>query len=228
MIRIGDLTLSDETVAVHERRDTNPNLPARTIRITGSVGDAGTLAELEIRLDNVARAAGGGDTGIVALSLRPGRQIAARLQRLDREVHRTAREAVFTALFTSTQAFEDADSETQLSWTIQAWGAALPVENAGAVFASPHIQFTAGGSVLVPVFDDGVRRLTFGGAMAAGQALVIDGATRRVTLDGSDVTAQTSGEYPQLDPGTTVLRFYDDFDSAHQGAAIVRWRNRWW
>ena len=228
MIRIGDLTLSDESVAVHERRDTDPDLPARTIRITGSVGDAGTPAELESRLDNIARAAIGGDTGLVALGLRPGRSLAARLQRLDREVHRTAREAVFTALFTSDQAFEEADAETRVSSTVQAWGAALPLENGGSAASSVHIQFTASGMILTPAFDDGVRRLTFSGAMSAGQVLVIDGAARRVTLNGADVTAQVQGDYPQLGPGTTTLRFYDDFDGAHQGEVLVRWRARWW
>lgn len=227
MIRIGDLTLPDESVAVRERRDTDPDLPVRTIRITGSVGDAGTQAELESRLDDVARAALGGDTGIVVLSLRPGRRIAARLQRLDREVHRTAREAVFTALFTSDQVLEEADRETQLSWDIQAWGAALPLENEGTASADVHIEFTAPGAVLIPAFDDGVRRLTYSGIMSPGQVLVIDGTARRVTLNETDVTAQVSGDYPQLAPGNNTLRFYDDFDSAHQGAAIVAWRARW-
>jgi hypothetical protein len=227
MIRIGDLTLSDGTVAVQERRDTDPDLPARTIRITGAVGDAETLAVLESRLDNIARAAAG-NAGPVALSLRPGRSLSATLQRFDREVHRTAREAVFTALFTSSQAFEEADAETQLSWTIQAWGAALPLENGGTVACAAHIRFTASGGILLPAFDDGVRRLTYSGSMAAGQVLVIDGGARRVTHDGLDVTAQVSGEYPQAEPGATTLRFYDDFDSSHQGAAVVRWRARWW
>ncbi len=228
MISIGDLTLSDEFVAVHERRDTDPDLPARTIRITGSVGDAGTVAELESRLDNVARAAGGGDTGTVALSLRPGRCLSARLQRLDREVHRTAREAVFTALFTSDQALEEADSDTQMSWTIQALGAALTLEYPGTSSAPAHLQFTASGTVLIPAFDDGTRRLSYSGVMSSGQVLVIDGAARRVTLNGTDVTAQVSGDYPQLEPGANTLRFYDDFDSSHRGGAVVRWRTRWW
>jgi hypothetical protein len=228
MIRIGDLTLPDETVAVHERRDTDPDLPARTIRITGSVGDAGTLAELESRLDNVARAALGAETGLVELSLRPGRRITALLQRLDREVHRTGREAVFTALFTSEQAMEEAESDTQLPWTIQAWGAALPVENEGTASAAVHIRFTASGTVLAPAFDDGARRLTYGGIMGPGQVLVVDGTARRVTLNGTDVTAQVSGDYPQLAPGGNTLRFYDDFDSSHQGSAVIAWRARWW
>ena len=228
MISIGDLTLSDETVAVHERRDTDPDLPARTIRISGSVGDAGTLAELESRLDDIVRAALGGDTGTVTLSLRPGRCLSAHLQRFEREIHRTGREAAFTALFTSSQAFEEAGSESQLSWNIQAWGAALPVGNGGTISAPARIQFTAGGPVLIPAFDDGVHRLTYSGGMSAGQVLVIDGAARHVTLNGADVTAQVVGDYPQLAPGATTLRFYDDFDSSHQGTAVIQWRARWW
>ncbi len=228
MIRIGDLTLSDESTAVHERRDTDSGLPARTIRVSGSVGDAATWAELESRLDNIARAALGGETGTVELGLRPDRHIIAHLQRLDREVHRTGREAVFTALFTSDQAMEVADSDTQLPWTVQAWGSALPLENEGTAPAAVRIQFTASGTIMVPAFDDGVRRLTYGGAMGPGQVLVIDGTARRVTLNGTDVTAQVSGDYPQLAPGGSTLRFYDDFDSSHQGAAIVAWRASWW
>lgn len=228
MIRIGDMTLSDETVAVHERRDTDPDLPARTIRITGSVGEADTLAELESRLDDVVCAALGGDSGSVTLGLRPGRSLSARLQRLDREVHRIAREAVFTALFTSDQVFEEADADTQVSWTIQAPDAALPLEYAGTVPAPAQIQFTASAAILAPSFDDGIRRLAYSGGMNAGQVLVIDGTARRVTLNGADVTAQASGDYPQLMPGANTLRFHDDFDSSHQGAAIVRWRARWW
>ncbi len=228
MIRIGDLTLSDDAVAVHERRDTDPDVPARTIRITGSVGDAGTLGELESRLDDIVRAAFGGDTGDVQLSLRPGRCLSARLQRFDREVHRTGREAVFTAWFTPSQAFEEAESESQESWTIRAWGAALPVENDGTTSAPLQVQFTAEGPITTPAFDDGVRRLSYSGVMAAGQVLVVDGAARRATLNGADVTALMAGDYPQLEPGAATLHFYDDFDSSHQGAATVRWHARWW
>ncbi len=228
MIRIGDLTLNDENVAVHERRDADPDLPARTIRISGSVGDAGSVAELESRLDNVACAALGGGTDPVALSLRPGRRLSARLLRFDREVHRTAREAVFTALFTSDQALEEADADTELSWSISAWGAALTLEYPGTVAAPARIQFTAVAATLNPAFDDGTRRLVYSGGMSAGQVLVIDGATRHVTLNGTDVTALAAGEYPQLAAGPNTLRFYDDFDSAHQGTAIVRWHAQWW
>ena len=226
MIRIGDLTLPDETVAVHERRDTDPDLPARTIRITGSVGDA-PVAELEDRLDAVVRAATAGG-GEVELGLRPGRRIVARLLRLDREVHRAGREAVFTAVFTSDQVFEEADTETETSWTIQAWGAALPVHHPGTVACPLHIRFSASGAVVAPAFDDGVRRISYGGAMTSGQTLVIDGVAGKATLNGADITAQMTGAFPQLDPGANTLRFFDDFDSAHQGTATLRWRARWW
>jgi hypothetical protein len=99
------------------------------------------------------------------------------------------------------------------------------LESFGNASAPVTLLVNPASDLCEPSFSDGVRTLRFGGVILAGRSLLMDGVAGKVTLDGMDVTAWTTGDFPRVSPGTTQLTCSAPQLNAY---ATVSWRDRWW
>ncbi len=229
MIRLGELEMDPAFTTVSERREWRDTACLRTARVNGLATGHADAQKREAWLDRVWAAAEGDGVSPVALSLRPGRVLWVRPVRLAREGHHRTPDGAFTLDFAAVDPREEAGTESMVPWPITTRDAETVLFSHGTAPAPLTIAFTAGDDILWPSFGDGTRTLRYQGMMAAGQTLTLDGAARKVLLDGLDVTAQCSGEFPgPLCAGEFTLRYRDDLDSSHTGHAVVRWRDLWW
>ena len=228
MPRIGTLELDPALTAVRETRQRREDGWHRLVTLTGLAPLAADAAVREGFLDGFwAAAAPGGDAPVV-VSLRPGRAFPARALRLGRENLRQDGGGAFSALLEALVPWEEAEAPSASLWSIGAQGAEHTVPASGTLDTPLTLAFTASGTVHFPSFSDTARTLVFIGTVPDGKTLLLDGPQETAWLDGVNVTAQCSGVYPRIGPGpVTTLRYLDDPDSSHTGAAALAWRERW-
>jgi hypothetical protein len=222
---LGAYTFDARATAVREAQAESGGRDAREIRLTGLLG--GTAEELETALDAIVAAAGDGDVE-TALSLRTGRRLVVRRVGFTREIARDERTATFVLDLEARDPYESSESVHSHAWEVTASGNTLNVASAGNVYARPVITLVASGDVVAPAFSVGERTLTYDGIVPDGESLVLNGETGRVWLLGEDVTPYTSGVFPRIGPGATILTYTDDALSSHTAEVTVDFRDRWW
>lgn len=225
-ISVGGHTFDATTTVAQEAYEVVGGSRTRAIRITGLVRSVGNLSDLIEALDTIAKVAS--ESVPTVISLRAGRRLFARREKFVREVNARALVGSFVLDLRADDAWEEAETLKETTWTITLSGATRSVTNDGNADAMPVISLTAESVLHTPALGDGVRTLTYEGTVPNGATLVIDSAQRRVLLDGADVTPYTFGEFPFLEPGATTLEFTDDPSSTHLASAVVAFRDRWW
>jgi hypothetical protein len=226
-VTLGTYSFDDARTAAAEEYEETGGRDGRSIVISGVLEGFSSLALLEAELDAILRAASeDGDAAV--LSLRPGRRLFVRRTAFRREIQRDSLTAAFQLELFAEDAREESETETEVSWNITASGDTQAVIPSGNAAALPVITLTASGMVSDPVFSDGARSIAYAGEVADGESLVLDGAAGTAALESEDVTPYTSGVFPVIDPGGTVLTYTDGADSSHTAAVTLRFRDRWW
>lgn len=225
-ISVGGYVFDGASTVAREAYEIVGGSQTRAIRVTGLVRGADNLATLIAALDTIAKAASESVPAVV--SLREGRRLFARRESFSREVNARALVGAFILDLRADDAWEESETVNEATWNIGLSGATRDVTQGGNAEAMPTINLTGESILQTPAISDGVRMLTYDGAVPGGTALVIDSARRRVLLDGVDVTPYTSGDFPILTPGETTLEYTDDPSSTHLATAIVSFRDRWW
>ncbi len=165
----------------------------------------------------------------VLLRLRPGRAVPVRLHAIERTCLEPAFAAEFTLALDALTPWEEADAPSVLETTVTGNGPMETLSSGGTLPSPLSFTFVADtpGMVWLPRFGDGTRTLLYEGMAPGGATLHIDGATRSVYLDDEDVTTQTSGAFPLLNPWPTTLSFEAEEDGIQTGALTLEWRKRW-
>lgn len=226
-ISLGSLTFDDTHTSAKEKYEEVGGRNRRTITLSGIVAGMSTVASIDARLDAVLDEASVEDYS-VALSLRAGRRLMVRRNKFTREMSPEQLIGTFTLELGAQNPFEESDTLTIVPWSISASGATLALSTGGNVESLPAILLTATGTIVNPMFSDGVRQLVFSGTVADSQVLSFDAATRLASLDGVDVTPYTTGLFPLITPSGTTLTYTDDATSSHTGSVSVDYRDRWW
>lgn len=226
-VTLGAITFDADTTTVRERLEEVGGRDERRITVSGLVLGSSTVADIEARLDEILDAASVVDYS-AELSVRAGRRLLVRRNDFRREIRVDELVGAFTLELASQDVFEEATSETSTPWTIAASGASILLSSAGNAESPAVITLTASGTVVEPsVIADG-QSLAYPGTIANGSVLVFDGVNRRVTVDGTDVTPYTKGEFPAISPEGTTLLYIDDATSSHVLSGTVAFRDRWW
>ena len=225
-ISVGGHVFDGATTVVQEAYEIVGGSQTRAIRITGLVRGAGNLTALIEVLDTIAKAAS--EIVPTVVSIRAGRRLFARREKVSREVNARALIGQFVLDLRAEDAWEESEALKESEWSIALSGATRDVTNDGNADAMPVVTLTAENVLHTPALSDGVRTLTYEGTVPNGAILVIDSLQRRVLLDGVDVTPYTSGDFPILVPGETTLEYTDDPSSTHFAHAVVSFRDRWW
>ncbi len=226
-ITLNGLVLDEMLTSVREQHEEAGGRDARLVELAGLLHRETSVAALEARLDAVLDAASAVDYS-AALSIRPGRRLMVRRAAFRREIQRDSLVGAFTLKLEARDPFEEAESITEAEWPIAASPAVLVVASGGSAFALPRLRLTAAGILIRPAVSDGAHCLEYDGIVNEGSILEFDTARARATLDGEDVTPYTRGAFPRLEPGETTLTYTDEPASAHQAAATVAFRDRWW
>lgn len=224
-ITLGAYTFDSRATAVRETQAETGGRDAREIRLTGLI--SGTAGELEAALDAIVSAAGDGDVE-TALSLRTGRRLVVRRVGFTREIARDERTASFVLDLEARDPYESSESVHSYTWDVTDSGNTLEVVSIGNVYARPVITLVADGDVVAPAFGDGERTFAYDGIVPDGESLVLNGETGRVWLLGEEVTPYTTGVFPRIVPGATLLTYTDDAQSSHTAEVSVIFRDRWW
>lgn len=225
-ITLGAITLDGGSTTVRERYEEVGGRDARKVTLTGVVTGMPTLDDVIARLDTIMAAASGSEE--TPLSLRAGRRLLVRRVKCSREVSAQPIAGGYALELEATDPFEEAVQETVVEWPVTASGDTLEVASAGNADAPATITVAAGDALVLPSVGDATRRITYAGAVNVGDTLVFDGIQRRVTLNGLDVTAYTSGVFPRIAPDGITLQYEDDAASSHNAAIRIAFRDRWW
>lgn len=223
-ITLGTLSLDRcEDVRVREQMEEVGGRDARCIELVGIIQRA-TISEVEAALDALCAVASDSDYR-TPLMLRTGRRLWVRRLRFTREVNHRARTGTFVLGLEAQNPFEESIQEYWATWTLDAQELPCRLESAGNAPAPFALLVNPVRDLVEPVFSDGVRSLRFNGVAAAGKSLLIDGIAGQITLNGADVAAWTSGDFPLASPGVTLLNCVA---SQPEAFATVSWRDRWW
>lgn len=226
-ITLDSLTFDEAHTAAREKLEEVGGREGRVVVLSGFVVGEPTPEAVEARLDAIAAAASDEDYAAI-LSLRPGRQMRVRRAAFNRSLVKGKLAGAFELTLESRLPFEESAEPLVQEWPIVANGDTLAVATPGTAPAPLRIVIAAQAQLLYPAIDDGVRSLTYRGAVGAGQTLTLDGEAACVTLDGEDVTAYTAGDFPMVRPGGSIVTFTDDEMSDHRAEVTVSHRARWW
>lgn len=225
-IRIGALTLDEQHTVVREAYEQEGGRNTRLITITGMVRGVADGSALESALDGVLEAVSADSP--VYVSLRPGRRLLARREGFSREVNGGKRTGVYTVQLRAEEAWEESEAATTVGWSIDASGATITLDNRGTLPTFPLLTLDALGAIEGLTLSDGVRTLAYEGEIESGATVIVDGTAGQVWLDDLDITPYTTGNFPRLDPGETVLTYSDGLGSSHLFDGEVTYRDRWW
>jgi len=105
-------------------------------------------------------------------------------------------------------------------------GGTMQIHNAGTA-PSSRWQAAIGGPCSEPRVSIGGRGVTYGGDLAAGQILVLDGRGRTALLQGVSTVhvALSERNWFALDPGATEVQFST---ADNQGGMFFAHRDSWW
>lgn len=226
-ITLGSYTFDEAHTTFEEQYEEVAGRDERVVLVKGLIAGASTIADVESMLDSVLDAASVDDYS-AALSLRDGRQLFVRRDQFERQILRERTCGAFTLKLRARDPFEESTVATETPWNIAASGATLNVASSGNVAAHAVIALVATDAVVDPSMSDGLNTIVYSGTVSDGETLEFDGATHRVILEGVDVTAYSSGDFPVIDPDGTTLVYTDDDASSHTASVTVTHRDRWW
>lgn len=226
-ITLGAVSLDEAQTTVSEKLEELGGRDARTITLSGVIAGAHSVAEIEARLDALL-AAVSDEACETALSVRSGRRLWVRREKLTRDVAPESLLGTFVLTLAAADPFEEAVEASLVAWAVSLSGATIEVSSGGTAPAQVKIAMTAAGMVVNPSFSDGTRCIQYSGLVVNGESLVFDGLAGMVTLDGRDVTPYTSGLFPCVTPDATVLTYADDAASDHTASVTIEWRERWY
>lgn len=224
-ITLGPITFDETRVVVREKHEEIAGRTVRTVLLTVLLDQAFTPASLEARLDAIVAAVP--CDGYTTLSLRPGRRLHVRRLAVSRAIARARLTGALELKLESRDPTEEADTPRIEVWRTTVSGHSRTCPSGGNAPAFAHVTIVADAPLAEPAISDGARTITYHGAVAPFQSLVIDGETGAVVLDGEDVTPYTSGQPPRILPPQTTLVFSDAEDSSHDATITLAYRDRW-
>jgi hypothetical protein len=183
--------------------------------------------EIETALDAILRASSE-DGASTELSLREGRRLWVRRVSFTREVSKDGGAGAFVLELDAPDPAEESSTIRVFDWTITGDGSLLAIPGGGTFYSQPVISLTPEESVASPSIGDGTRTMTYEGMVGAGVTLLFDGAAGMVSLNGTDVTAYSSGMFPRVGPNDGVLSYSDATEASKRVTALVTVRDRWW
>lgn len=226
-IVLGGYTFDDARTSVVEKHEEIGGRDARVIQIKGVIDECTSLALLEAELDQILAAASEEEDNAI-LTLRTGRRLLVRRTGFSREILRGALTGSFVIDLEAKNPYEEAESLTEVTWSISSSGATKALSTNGNVFALPTVTLVASGAVVEPSFSDGTRSIAYTGEIGDGETLVFDAAQGVATLEDEDVAPYTTGLFPQIAPGGSTFTYTDDDDSSHTASVTITYRDRWW
>jgi hypothetical protein len=225
-ITLGTITLRRDTVSVSEKLEEVGGRDARVVTLAGLVAREPGLS-VEAAIDVILDAASRADYTTL-LSVRPGRRLWVRRAAFTRETAADGYSGAYTLDLEARDPFEEAVEETVALWDILPGGPGLALAPAGNAAAPLRIELMVLDDLVSPAVGDGTRAITLNERVAAGSALVFDGAAGRVTVDGEDLTGYTDGLFPVFAPGGATLSFSESPGGTGRASARVAFRARWW
>lgn len=199
----------------------------RRFVLNGLIVGKSSIDAVESQLDSILDEASKQDYG-AKLSLREDREFAVERVRFERKTGEGEIIGAFELELRADDPFEYATEESIDTWNVTASGQTKELTAAGNVYSKPRFTLTATGDVVNPSISDGTRTITYTGTVASGEVLVFDAAGGAVTLEGEDVVAYTTGEFPRISPEGTTLEYTDDESSSHTAGIQIAFRDRWW
>jgi hypothetical protein len=224
-ILLGSRIFADDVVQVRDKIEEVGGRDERIIELAGVLSVRSGAADLEAELDRVAAAASDEDYG-TPLVLRPNRRLWVRRDAFTRERGLDGRTASFRLKLAARDPCEESTALDSVHSQATASGAQFSIAYDGSAPTPLTIHVTAHGPADYPSLEADGRRITYEGRLEDGAVLVFDGAERRAQLDGSDVTAHTTGLFPSLPPGGAALRYFYESDW-HMGDIEASFRKRW-
>lgn len=223
---LGSYTFDADRTSSVERHEEIGGRDARVVEIRGVLDGLASAALVQAALDAILASASAGDAA--ALSLRAGRRLWVKRKSFEQVLAADGASASFVLTLEAENPYEESETESVVVWGVPASGAQCPLQSQGTADTPLCVSLTAVGTVLEPVFSDGVRTMTYAGTVSNGKVLVLDGVLGVAWLDGVDVTAYTVGEFPRVAPGGSTLTYGDAAASSHQASVTVSYRERWW
>jgi hypothetical protein len=225
-ITVGSLTLDEKTTSIEEHFEAVGGKETRLIRIAGLLPGAADQEVLEASLDEILRTVS--EEEPVDVSLRSGRRLQAHREEFVREINQARLTGRFALTLRAEEPYEVSDVLHQVPWSIVPSESSVSVSNTGNLTSAPVVSLTALGTIIAPRISDGPRSLSYDGVIESGGVLIVDGVGHKVWLDGVEITAYTTGAFPELSPGNTDLTYADDPASSHLLDGEVTYRDRWW
>lgn len=226
-ITLGTIEFDEAYTEVKEKLEEVGGRNERKVTVSGLVLGEASTADIHARLDAILDEASAEDYS-VALSIRSGRRMYVRRNEFRRDVRADALTGSFVLELMAKEPLEEAIAPIIETWNVAGDGDLQVFVPGGTVETLPTLSFSPSADVVNPGFGDGARTLRYSGVVSAGEAFVVDGNTGRVTLEGVDVLAYTTGMFPRLDPGGTGLIYYDDLVSPVAIVVTVTHASRWW
>jgi hypothetical protein len=222
---LGDYTLDQWRAAVVEKQRYDNGRWRRSILIHGTADTFESASLLTAALDTLAAATLAPEP--VLLRLRPGRAVAVRLRGFEKTCHDDAIAGAFTLELEGLTPWEESDVPATHEVQVTASGVVCDIACSGSLPVPLSLTFTATGMVLLPAFSDGVNTLAYAGVLQIGDILEVDSVSRKVFLNGDDVSSQATGDFLLLRPQTTQIGFQADPEGEHTGTLTLTWRERW-
>ena len=222
---LGDYALDQWRAAVVEKQRYDNGRWKRSILIRGTADTFDSSSQLTEALDTLAAATLAPEP--VLLRLRPGRAVAVRLRGFEKTCHEDAIAGAFTLELEGLTPWEESDGPATHAVSVTGDGVVCDIACSGSLPSPLSLTFTATGMVLLPVFSDGINTLAYAGVLQIGDILEVDSVSRKVFLNGDDVSSQTTGDFLVLYPQTTQIGFQADPEGAHTGTLTLTWRERW-
>lgn len=199
----------------------------RQVELLGLLDGFPTRADFQAELAGLDAAVEAFEAGQATLSLVAGRWLAGRVLRYRKTVDEAARSAAFRLIVLSEDRYERSQTLHEATLELTASGQSLALENAGTAESRPRLTLTALGALLDPRLGDGARALTYHGALAPGDALLLNCDAHTAELSGGNALHELVGDWPRLAPGATTLTYSDDAASSHSGLLRVEYRDFW-
>lgn len=226
MARIGTFELPQDSTLADLRTEFVLGRVRRVVRITTVLSRFSGRAAFVAALENLEREIERLDRGETDFSIRAGRLFNGRRRR-----HEVARDdarclAALTLEILTEDRFERSETVRTVADSISSSPKILNLATEGNWTALPRVELTFGQPVSEPTLSSGDFSLEILGDFAPGEVLVADSEERVVTRNGTNILAQTSGDFIELAPGGATLA-YSATAALHDAAIEVTWRDRW-
>ncbi|MCA9426346.1 MAG: phage tail family protein [Candidatus Omnitrophica bacterium] len=227
MPRIGTFTLPITTL-INEKTELILGRIRKVVSITTVLEKFASRSAYETAVSDLEKEIERLDRGHTDLSIHGGRFLQGRRRKWNLIREDDICLAVASLEFLADDRFERSEEENSETFPVTTSPESFDLSPDGNWNALPILELTATTALTNPSFSDGTRTLPLTLDLDPGDKLVIDSDARTAMKnDTENVLNSTSGEFPQLAPGSASIEYSDETVGSPAGSLTVRWRDRW-